>query len=556
MHWGRRKTLKRLFFFAGLTMASFPASANAADWQWSVPFETGRAFLWVPPACHSVRALVLAQNNMIEQGILQHAGFRDVLTKLCMAEIFIAPPYETWQNAQTNAAANRTLDGLLQALADRSGYSELATVPIAPMGHSALASFPWNFAAWNPQRTLAILSIQGDAPQTDVTGNGRPNAAWGDRVIDGIPGVMVMGEYEWLESRLAPALAFRVAHPNAPIAVLAEPGSGHFNYPDHLVEFLALFLRKAVAWRLPLAKGEPLRPVDPWQGWLVQRWFLDKPRTVRAAPNACYDGDKAQAFWAFDEETARAIESFGADQVGKKPQLLAFVDRGNIQPQTETHQQIELAFHPLDDGLSFKLSAAFLDKVPAVAKNLSRWTGLPAGSAIGHAGEAPLLSRVSGPVVQLAPDTFRVELDRIASTGDRRALDIWLLASQQGDVNYKSAVQQGLLRLPVFASGGVQSITFPPIANRSAGLQAVVLHASSNNGRPVHYYVLEGPAEVEGEKLRFTAIPARTKYPIRVTVVAWLLGREAAPALRSATPVSRTFYLTAPLRWKKPQKSK
>ena len=62
---------------------------------------------------------------------------------------------------------------------------------------------------------------------------------------------MVMAEYEWWEDRLTPALKFRAAHPATPVAMLAEPGNGHFNYCDQLVKFLALFIRKAAEARLP-----------------------------------------------------------------------------------------------------------------------------------------------------------------------------------------------------------------------------------------------------------------------------------------------------------------
>lgn len=88
--------------------ALFAAHADAV-WQWSVPLGTGRAFLWIPPACRQVRAVVVGQNNMIEQGILEHDYFRKEMAKLGIAEIFIAPPFDTWQNATNNDTANAEL---------------------------------------------------------------------------------------------------------------------------------------------------------------------------------------------------------------------------------------------------------------------------------------------------------------------------------------------------------------------------------------------------------------------------------------------------------------
>lgn len=58
-------------------------------------------------------------------------------------------------------------DNLMQKLADVSGYKELASGPIVTLGHSALASFPWNFTAGILHRTLALVSIHGDTPQNN-----------------------------------------------------------------------------------------------------------------------------------------------------------------------------------------------------------------------------------------------------------------------------------------------------------------------------------------------------------------------------------------------------
>jgi len=61
-------------------------SVSDAVWQWSAEVSSindssgtnahPRAFLWIPENCKKVRAVVFAQNNMIEEGILQHPKFR------------------------------------------------------------------------------------------------------------------------------------------------------------------------------------------------------------------------------------------------------------------------------------------------------------------------------------------------------------------------------------------------------------------------------------------------------------------------------------------------
>jgi hypothetical protein len=532
------------------------AGVHAADWQWSAEVEghagaKGRAFLWIPPECKRVRAVVFGQNNMLEEGVLEHAGFRRELGRLGIAELFIAPSFDTWQNATNNDAANARFNVLLETFAAQSGYDELEFAPIIPIGHSAMASFPWNFAAWNPERTLAILSLKGDAPQTGMTGNGRPNADWGVRKIDGIPGVMVMAEYEWVEGRLQPAMKFRAAHPNSPIAMLALPGRGHFDFDDELVDYLARFIRKAMQARIVKGSFEraapDLAPVDPSEGWLVPRWRQDQAPPAKAARFAQYAGDGNEAFWAFDREMARLTEKFNASQCCKEPQLLGFVQNGRTIPQTDTHYQVAVKFQPMHDGVTFKIATTFLDAVDAGSANCSRWTGLPAGTPLRHArGGGPIqVSRITGPAAQLAADTFALRFNRFSLPSDSRAGDIWLLARHPGDARFKSTVQQALITIPLRLSEGAgQRISFPRIADVKAGTKTVKLPATCDSGEKVYYFVREGPAEVAGDELRISKIPPRAKFPVRITVVAWQYGRNFEPKLKTAEPVERTFLIT------------
>lgn len=154
-------------------LSAVPGRAGEPVWQWSVPMGEGRAFLWIPVDCQQVRAVVVGQHNMIEQGILEHAVLRRTLAALGIAEVFITPPFD--RPFAFDRGAGERFEAMMRALADESGCSELAWVPVVPMGHSACASFPWNFAAWNPGRTLTVLSIKGDAPQANLTGSGAPN---------------------------------------------------------------------------------------------------------------------------------------------------------------------------------------------------------------------------------------------------------------------------------------------------------------------------------------------------------------------------------------------
>jgi hypothetical protein len=519
---------------------------HAAEWQWSIPVGEGRAFLWIPPDCERVRAVVVGQNNMLEEGVLEHPIMRRELAKLGIAQVWVAPPFDPVFRFDRGAGGR--FNAMLHALAECSGYSELARAPIIPIGHSACASYPWNFAAWDPARTLAAISLKGDSPLTNMTGSGQPNPDWGDRRIDGVPGLFVMSEYEWLEGRLQPAADFVAKFPAAPIAVLAEPGRGHFDCADELVSFLALFIRKAADQRLPISSSTnhtpALAPIDPAQGWLVERWKLDQTRKAPPAPAAHFSGDSKNAFWCFDAEMALATQNHFASQIGKKPQLLGYVQNGRTIPQTDTHNQVSLRLEPLADGITFQLGAAFLTSVEPGSSNLVRWTQQPVGTPLTHAVDGAIrLSRITGPVEQIDAGTFRIRLNRTASTTDRRQNDIWLLAEHAGDSVHKSAVQQALMKLTRNEHGREQVIEFPTIGDQSRKTRAVPLAATSDAGLPVSYYVLAGPAEIDGDRLRLTAVPPRAKFPIEITVVAWQWGVGGTSPVKTATPVTQTFHL-------------
>lgn len=546
--------MKRNPIFAALVAVALAAAAGAAEWQWSVPQGPGRAFLWIPENCARVRAVVVGQNNMLEEGILEHPAMRRTLASLGIAEVFVAPPFDNV--FQFDRGVGERFEAMMQALAAESGYGELAFAPVVPIGHSACASFPWNFAAWNPARTLAILSVKGDAPQTDLTGSGRPNPDWGDRNLDGVPGLMVMSEVEWWEARLTPAFKFRALHLATPFAVLADVGRSHFDASDALVEFLALFIRKAAAARLPaeapLDRAVALRPVDPARGWLVDRWRGDEPLRASGAPAGDYRGDRADALWCFDEETAHATEACYARMRGKRSQQVDFVQAGHFAPISSSHAGVELKFEPLADGVTFRLGGDFIaplpPKPPVAAKDKPPPPALvkPEPAAAGAHGRGEVsISRITGPVAAVGRGTWRIALNRIASTTDRRSADIWLLAETPGDASFKSAVQQAVLHVPANTTGPEQRIAFEEIPDQKAGVKALGLRATSSAGvdAKVRFYVREGPAEVDGDTLRLTGIPPRARFPLKITVVAWQPGRATVPTLQAAAPFERTFLL-------------
>lgn len=536
---------------SGLLLVLLCSLSAAAEWQWSVPVssvispETGeapRAFLWIPPPCEKIRGVVVGQHNMEEEPIFEHPEFRAVLAELNFAVVWVTPGWDLF--FRFDKGAGEAFEAMMKALAEESGYDELATAPIVPLGHSAAASYPWNFAAWAPERTLAVISVSGQWPYY-VDQNTPP---WGHRTVDGVPGLVVMGEFEAAENRADVGLRQKTGHPGLPLSMAAEPGAGHFDVSDEKVAYLAFYLKKAAQHRLPSDSGPSgLKAIDPARvGWLADRWHKDRGPDAPAAPVGSFTGDAKNAFWYFDAEHARVTEEFQARHRGKKPQLLGYLQGDQVVGQNpKAHAQVVLKFLPLEDGVSFRLNGTFLDTVPEGRPE--NWTGQPKGSSLAHAqGGGPVdIRRICGPVVQTGKDTWKIAFTRMGTNNAKRSNEIWLLAHHPGDEVYRPAVQQSQLRFPLRnTTGADQRITFATIPNQRVSTPGVELQAASDSGAPVSFYVREGPATIEGRTVRFSAVPPRAKFPVKVTVVAWQWGRSIEPKLKTAQAVEQTFSLT------------
>lgn len=540
-----------------LLALAFGIHALAAEWQWSVTVdqvvspETGkapRAFLWIPPDCKQVRGVVVGQHNMEEEPILEHPAFRRTMSEIGFAEIWITPWLD--RTFDFNHGAGENFEAMMKKLAAESGYGELEFAPVVPIGHSAAASFPWNFAAWNPGRTLAAVSVSGQWPLFPDRDQDKEQPVLGQHGFDGVPGLVAMGEYEWAEPRFADGAKLRAQHPQWPLSALGEPGGGHFDCSDRKAAFLANYIRTAAKHRLPevspMTGPVALKPIDPTkQGWLVSRARMNQGPLAPAAPVGQFQGKPEDAFWAFDEGHARATEKFGAEEKGKQVQLLGYRQKDGITPQnSKLHGQVRLKFEPIDDGLTFKLVGAFLDKVPEGRPE--KWTGKPKDAPVAHGNdpEKIRIRRICGPVQQLSPDTFAIRFYRMGMDNKKRSSDLWFFAEHLGDATYRRIIQQAQMGFPLVNKDGKdQAITFPEIPDQKAGVKTVPLRATSSlPGSKVHYYVLAGPAEVvDDDHLAITAIPPRAKSPVTVTVVAWQWGRSLDPKVKSAVPVERSF---------------
>ena len=435
--------------------ADADALAQSGDWDCTVSLrgyvsrETGQApqaHIWIPEGCTRIRAAVLAQQNMTEEAILRSPLLRSRIAPLGVALIWVSPWF-TYDWAPESGCA-QIFESMMNDAAATTGHPELGAVPIVPLGHSAQATFPWNFAAWQPERTLCVISFHGDAPRTNLCGYGGPNLEWGrKRNIDGIPGLMIEGEYEWWEARVRPALSFRMKYPGSCISFLADAGAGHFDCPDETLEYMAKFIAKSLDARQ--GPDGALRPVDPLSGWLACRYtpdskpsdgdgvdtdiFCVEPRP-QPAPFESYAGDRHDAFWYFDGEMALEAEKRYAATLGKTPQTVGILYEGKLIPYDAT----------LQGGMELKLpegTTSFC--LEAVCTDAGREGIIPAHGNLHIDYISGACRKISDGTAQTqsSGDTFQVLRPDGRHANLRRDGVIWLAAVADGDSTHKRAVQ-------------------------------------------------------------------------------------------------------------------
>lgn len=383
-----------------LTLGCASAAAKTFDY---LDGEDGRRVgLRLPQGHDSVKAALYCHQNMTEEVLFRSPAFTHKMDSLGVAMIFVQGGSQNWDVAD---GCQERFDSIMRTLAHETAHPELAAIPVIPFGHSAQATFPWNFAAWNPERTLCIVSFHGDAPRTNLTGYGRANIEWGrNRNIDYIPGLMIEGEYEWWEDRVRPALAFRMFYPDSRISFLCDAGKGHFDLCEDTQMYIAKFIEKALA--------DP----RPGGGVYYSRWSEDGSET----------DDVHEQFWYQDREMADWTRRRYKETLGKEMQYVGAKVNGTVVPYDATkHVKMNVAV----DGDSFTVEPIFVDE----SRNRP---------AQRHAGVKPRVTLISGPAIQTGEYTFAVDRDYFGKDPRRQWTGVTVCIEADGDKAFKPAVQE------------------------------------------------------------------------------------------------------------------
>jgi len=516
-------------------------AARGADYQFSVPVGGGhsdaRAFLWIPPQCEHVRGILLGQQVILEKRVCDDPLIRAACAKENLAIVLCYDtPLGYFDYSQ---GADKALQKILDDLAAESGYSEISTAPLLPFGHSGNAIFAWTVAYWRPTNTIAIVTLHAATTLPP---------AWDKKTTaDGVPVLAVSGEYEswgnpaepldkhwrWLRGEL---LSLRSRYDESLVSEIVQPGATHFSWDEPLARHVALFIEKAAEARLPKDLNSPtLNHIPPESGWLTDNALMT-PSRFAPAPYREFKGDPTLAFWHLDKELALATEQFEEQYKGKADQRVTLVQDGQpVRPEWMP----TMKFEPEADGVSFKVAADFLNATPEGV--------LGAGQPLGHAAgkiKFYLIGGWGGGGEQTDENTFRIRFSNFGINS--RACNLMLMAYQEGDKKFKYAEQPAQIKFPEkLTNGAPQKITFEKISDQPRGVKTLKLMATTDSGLPVDFLVRQGPCEVRDGKLVFTEIPPRTKFPVKVTVVAWQYGHGGTTPVQSAVPVEQAFLIQA-----------
>ncbi len=487
------------------------------------------AYLWIPETCQKLRGLVIFCNNVPEHRLVGHPAIRDACRANDLGLLWSVPTF--WNFAKDSKEPERVaghialLQTLLDGLADKSGYSEVSTIPWLPVGESGHLLMVCGMVNQKPERCIASICVKNphkpenkSVPMLWTLGTAQE---WGQTAKDPRENwkPTTFNYQGWVKDRIKA---------DWPLSIVVEPGSGHFYCTDAMTEYFALYVDSACRARLSDDGSATLKPVSLEHGVLAN---LPLPGREKATVTPYAEADPADRArpWFFDEATARGAQAFAAVDWNAATAMPMITAVGNCTVKPFSFNSVTEIVVTTDS--EFAVGSGFLPAVPE--------SFVGAGGMLARPPVAPAVEWICGPFAPLGGGRFRVALDRTWKTGAVSYLAVWHAA---GD-GVRLGVQPAAVKLVPNNDGVLQTIAFDPIPEVKAGTESIQLTATSDAGLPVDFYVVSGPATVKDGRLEFTAIPPRARFPVEVIVAAWQWGRHRDPKIRTAEIVRQTFHL-------------
>ena len=522
----------------------FVHTGTCTAWTNGTP-TTATGYLWIPENCRRLRGLLILCANVPEHRLVGHPFIREVCAANDLGIYWGTQTFYNFKAKSENKTVVAFLQQLLDGLAKTSGYEEVATVPWLPMGESGHLLMVDALMEAAPERCLAGIFIKNNhlpphnrqLPTLVAFGTAQE---WSQDKCD------IRTNWNNIGSAYEGILKERAANPQWPMSYIIDGHSGHFDCSERLTKYFAHYIDLVAKARLPDDGSRTLKPVSLEKGFLADlpvpghenqpiTTFSSTPATKRGVP------------WYFDRASAEEAQAIARINWKAETQLPVFADEQgavfphyfngitwmpiNKKPEPWTNSLPTPTIETEPDGITFTIKPVLLDQIPP---NFAC-----AGEKLAQAPGTPTFEWLCGAVEPLGGGKFRMALDRTWPS------PLYIAVRHKGTDQIRAVVQPGQISRDNHSEGKPQKITFAKIPDVKAVTASVPLVATSDAGLPVKFFVVVGPAIVEDNKLVFTKIPPRTRFPVTVTVGAWQWGRGTEPRVQTAEIVRQTFRLLA-----------
>jgi len=293
----------------------YASSDKAGELQIGVTYT-----FWVPEGVKTIRGVIVHQHGAGIKAAEQGATAAYDLHWQALAKkwdcVLLGPSYHVSNNAidltpggaelwfDARLGSDKVFLNALGEFAEKSGHSEIETVPWILWGHSGGGIWSDLMACLHPDRVAAIWLRSGTASmfrgREEFAQPEIPDAVYNIPIMSNA-GIKEQGRGPWAGSK---AIFEEYRDKGAPIGFAPDPRTGH-ECGD--ARYLAIpFLDACMAMRLPDkgSKDQILNPVDMRKAWLAS--FSDS----LAVPAKEFKGNPNEAIWLPNETVAKYWEEY------------------------------------------------------------------------------------------------------------------------------------------------------------------------------------------------------------------------------------------------------
>jgi len=481
-------------------------SEDEFQFRFGTSADDRNVWLYIPATAKSVRALLLLQQNVVEQMISVHPVIRKACNANDIAIAWCQPGFDAQFEGDAQAS-HALIQQRFRAAGRTIGYPELGDVPLITFGHSATCGYAQRSAEARPERVLAAIVTHGWNGVDSFRNYKGPVALF-------IGPVWEMGQQNKAITNprgmnSLKKVRQKLAENWMPISVIDQFGSGHFDYADDVVEFLAMYIDKAAKARLDAA-GK-LRDVALNTGHIIPDLPAASAAPLTVKPYAeASERERSGAPWFFDKELAEMAAGiiYGNGPWDRAGQLIGFnYPDGTPAPFGKSGLVNPVPYSIVPGTSQIQFFPVLLEALPAGFKEEGRTLARCSDRTI-------TIEYDNGPYIHRDRDgAYRIKANRGADSG-------YIVARNRGDRKVRPAVQPTYLSLGGAAVAGAIPLDNP--GDQRVGA-AIALKNVSRADTFVGYYVDHGPARVVGEKLVILPLPPNTPGPVEVELVAYSL---------------------------------